>query len=75
MISKMSLNEEIRGKILDFLKQHYPRDYNIQEIADAIEIHRNTVSTYIKVMIAAGDIKESRRIGSAIMVMYADREK
>ncbi|MBD3226835.1 MAG: ArsR family transcriptional regulator [Candidatus Lokiarchaeota archaeon] len=74
MISKMSLNEEIKGKILDFLKEHYPRDYNIQEIADALDLNRTTVSTYLKVMLASGEIKKSRTIGSATMVMARGEE-
>lgn len=59
------LNVEIKKQILEFLKQNSPRDFNIQEIADSINVHRNTVSTYLKVLAAEKLIKITRKIGKA----------
>jgi len=57
------LNPETKKSIIQLLQKDYPKDFNIQEIADIVKIHRNTASTYIKVLVAEGKIKISRTIG------------
>lgn len=38
---------EMEKRVLNFFREHYPRDYTIQEVADELDIHRNTASTHI----------------------------
>ncbi|TXT58613.1 MAG: hypothetical protein BAJALOKI2v1_340045 [Promethearchaeota archaeon] len=64
------LNPEIKKKIMSFLKEKYPKDFNIQEIADNTEIHRNTVSTYLKVLVAEDKLKVTRKIGRIRLYSY-----
>ncbi len=68
-------NPEIKQKILDFLKSNYPKDFNIQEIADQTEIHRNTVSTYVKVLVAEKTLKISRKMGKINLYSYLEKKK
>ncbi|MBD3215259.1 MAG: HTH domain-containing protein [Candidatus Lokiarchaeota archaeon] len=68
------LNPEITEKIITFLSENYPKDFNIQDIADAIEIHRNTVSTYLKVLVAEGTLKVSRKIGRIRLYTIATKQ-
>lgn len=63
-------NPEIKSKILSFLQEHYPKDFNIQEIADEVNIHRNTVSTYVKVLVAEGKLKTSRTMGKITLYSF-----
>ena len=58
---------EVKKKVTDFLKRERPKDFNIQEIADEIKMHRNSVSTYVKVLVAEGKIIISRTIGKINM--------
>ena len=58
---------EVRKKIIVFLKKEFPKDFNIQEIAGEIKMHRNSVSTYVKVLVAEGKLKISRSIGKINM--------
>ena len=41
----------------EFKKVNYPKDFNIQEIADKTEIHQKTVSIYVKVLVAEKKLK------------------
>jgi predicted DNA-binding protein YlxM (UPF0122 family) len=34
---------DLKKRIIEFLKDYYPKDFNIQEIADELNIHRNTM--------------------------------
>jgi len=63
-------NPEIRATILKFLKNRYPKDFNIQEIADGTDIHRNTVSTYVKVLVAEDKLKLTRKMGRIKLYSY-----
>ena len=54
---------EIKQAILQFLEVNYPKDFNIQEIANNTKIHRNTVSTYIKVLVAERKVNLTRSMG------------
>ncbi len=69
------LNPEIKATILEFLKNNYPKDFNIQEIADETEVHRNTVSTYLKVLVAEKELRISRKIGKSNLYSYPEKEK
>ncbi len=55
-------NPEIKQKLLDFLEESYPKDFSIQEVADGTGYHRNTISTYLKVLEAGGKIFITRTI-------------
>lgn len=61
---------ELKNKILKFLEKQFPKDFNIQEIADELKIHRNTISTYLKVLEAENKIAISRSIGKMNMYVF-----
>lgn len=61
---------KVKKKIIDFLRVQYPKDFNIQEIADKIEMHRNSVSTYMKVLVAEGKIEISRKFGKITLYCF-----
>ena len=67
-------NPEIKKKILSLLQKGYPKDFNIQEIADEVEIHRNTVSTYVKVLVAEGKLKISRTMGKITLYTFVKKD-
>lgn len=69
------LNPDIKEKILNFLKKNYPKDFNIQEIADETKIHRNTISTYLKVLVAEKNIQFSRKIGNITLYSFINKKK
>ena len=69
------LNPEYKELILVFLKKNYPKDFNIQEIADNTEIHRNTVSTYVKVLVAEDKLKITRKMGRIRLYSYIPQDK
>ena len=56
---------EIGQKILNFLEKNYPKDFSIQEIADELKIHRNSVSTHIRILQASKHIKLTRKLGTS----------
>jgi len=64
------LNPEIKERIFEFLRDNYPKDFNIQEIADKTEIHRNTVSTYVKVLVVEKKLKVTRKMGKINLYSY-----
>jgi len=61
---------ELKKRIIQFLKDSYPKDFNIQEVADELGIHRNTMSTYLKVLHAEKKITLSRKIGKMNMYVF-----
>ncbi len=63
-------NLEIKQKILEFLKQSHPKDFSVQEVADGTEFHRNTVSVYLKVMVAEKKVIIARKIGNANLYAF-----
>ncbi len=54
---------KIKQDIIQYLGINFPKDFNIQEIANALGIHRNTVSTYLKVLVGEGKIMLTRTMG------------
>lgn len=64
---KIVAKTRTREKIIEFLQSNYPKDYNVNEIAEALGIHRHTIGTYVKALVAEGKIVLSRTIGSATM--------
>jgi len=62
--STLALNEELSRKILQVLKEAYPLDLPIEEVANKSGIHRNTVAKYLAVLSAEGKI-ELRSVGKA----------
>ena len=63
-------NPEIKQKILSVLEKHYPKDFTIQEVANETEFHRNTVSTYLKVLVAEKKVYISRNIGKVNLYSF-----
>ncbi|MFX0029719.1 MAG: HTH domain-containing protein [Candidatus Hermodarchaeota archaeon] len=63
-------NPEIKSKVLSFLQENHPKDFNIQEIANTVNVHRNTVSTYVKVLVAERKLKISRKMGKITLYSY-----
>jgi len=57
------LNPKIKQDTIQFLQNNFPKDFNIQEINDYIKVHRNTASTYVKVLVAEGKLKLTRTMG------------
>jgi len=54
-------------KILECLRNEYPKDLSIEEVAKRTQMHRNTVSKYIWGLEREGKIKISRKVGRAKM--------
>lgn len=69
-----SLKLKIKQDIIQFLQINFPKDFNIQEIADNVKVHRNTASTYVKVLVAEGKVKLTRTMGK-INLYSLSREK
>jgi len=61
---------EIKEKILDFLKKYYPKDFSIKEVAIGTGYHRNTVSTYLKVLEAGEEVYITRNFGKINLYSY-----
>ena len=61
------LDPETKRRIIHFLEKNHPKDFNLIEISDSLNIHRNTVRTYVKVLVAEKLIKTSRKIGNIMM--------
>lgn len=55
---------QMKDKILKFLENGYPRDYSIQDIADAIKVHRSTATKYLKILHRIGMIVHTRKHGT-----------
>jgi len=68
------LNLKIRQDIIQFLRMEFPKDFNIQEIANNVKVHKNTASTYVKVLVAEGKIKLTRTMGK-INLYASSKEK
>ncbi|WP_042667422.1 ArsR/SmtB family transcription factor [Desulfurococcus amylolyticus] len=54
----------IKERILEFLKEVYPTDLPINEVARRLGISRSTAAKYIAVLKAEGRV-ECRRVGKA----------
>lgn len=55
---------EVRERVLKLLKDVYPQDLHIKEVAKRLNVSRNTVAKYIAVLEAEGKV-ECRYIGKA----------
>ncbi|HEC36712.1 hypothetical protein LCGC14_0517750 [marine sediment metagenome] len=64
-------NPEIKQKILKLLEKHYPKDFTIQEVANESGLHRNTVSTYLKVLVAEKKAFITRNIGKVNLYSFS----
>ena len=67
-------NPKIKEKIFSLLKRNFPKDFSIQEVADDTGFHRNTVSTYLKVLVAGKKAVITRSIGKVNLYAY-NKEK
>jgi DNA-binding IclR family transcriptional regulator len=56
--------EDVKGRVLELLKQAYPLDLPIKEMARRLGISRTTASKYVAVLEAEGRI-ECRVVGRA----------
>jgi len=61
------VSESPEQKILECLRNEYPKDLSIEEVAKRTGMHRNTVSKYIWGLEREGKIKISRQVGRAKM--------
>jgi DNA-binding IclR family transcriptional regulator len=61
------MSQTFEQEILRCLKDQYPKDLSIEEIAAKTGVHRNTVSKYIWGLEKEGKVKISRKIGRAKM--------
>ena len=58
----MVLDDKIVTKIIKVLKEVYPSDLSIEEIAKKAGIHRNTAAKYLAALLSGGKV-ELRRYG------------
>ncbi len=58
--------EENKENILTVLKEAYPGDLSIGEVAQRSRLSRGTASTWLKVLKAEGKIELSRKVGPAV---------
>jgi predicted DNA-binding protein YlxM (UPF0122 family) len=65
------MSEGVEQKIIKCLREAYPKDLSIEEIADITHTHRNTVSKYIYSLNKEGKIKVARQIGRAKMYVLS----
>jgi DNA-binding transcriptional ArsR family regulator len=66
----MSHRQSIKQKILELLKEEFPNDFSIGEIARQVGVARSTASTWLKVLSAEGKIEVSRKVGNAIFYRF-----
>ncbi len=57
--------EQTKHKVLDAVRKASPKDLSIQEIAEMTKLSRETVSKYVGILEAEGNIKLARKIGKA----------
>ena len=67
---KLMSNPEIKQKILTVLEKAHPKDFTIQEVANEANFHRNTVSTYLKVLVAEKKAVITRNIGKVNLYAF-----
>ncbi len=58
--------EENKGNILAVLKEAYPGDLSIGEVAQGSHLSRGTASTWLKVLKAEDKIELFRKVGLAV---------
>lgn len=58
--------EENKENILTVLKEAYPGDLSIGEVAQRSRLSRGTASTWLKVLKAEDKIELSRKVGRAV---------
>jgi len=66
----VSHRDSIKQKILELLKEEFPHDFSIGEIAKQVGVARSTASTWLKVLSAEGKIEVSRKVGNAIFYRF-----
>jgi predicted ArsR family transcriptional regulator len=59
----VSYRQSIKQEILELLKEEFPHDFSIGEIAKQVGVVRSTTSTWLKVLSAEGKIEVSRKVG------------
>jgi predicted ArsR family transcriptional regulator len=62
--------QSIKQKILELLKEEFPGDFSIGEIAKQVGVARSTASTWLKVLSAEDKIEVSRKVGNAIFYKF-----
>lgn len=60
-------NLDTKQKILNVIKEEYPKDLSIQEIANISKISRETISKYVGILVAEKKIILTREVGKAKM--------
>lgn len=64
---EVSENEK---RILEFLEVNYPRDFSVQEIAKALDIHDNTVRTHLKILERLKQAILTRTVGQSKLYAF-----
>jgi DNA-binding IclR family transcriptional regulator len=59
----VSYRQSIKQEILELLKEEFPHDFSIGEIAKQVGVVRSTTSTWLKVLSTEGKIEVSRKVG------------
>ena len=68
----LSSTGKIKERILQKLREVYPCDLCVKEVAERGGISAPTASTYLRVLVASREIEISRRFGK--LVFYRSKE-
>ena len=59
----LASKEKVRQRILQKLREVYPCDLCVKEVAEKVGVSAPTASTYLKVLVASGEVEISRQFG------------
>ena len=60
------MGQENKDKVFSALREAYPMDLSIGEVAQKSDLSRPTASTWLKVLEAESKIEFSRKVGPAV---------
>jgi predicted ArsR family transcriptional regulator len=66
----VSYRQSIKQEILELLKEEFPHDFSIGEIAKQVGVVRSTTSTWLKVLSAEGKIGCQEKWGNSIFYRF-----
>ncbi len=69
------MDEETKENILIVMKEAYPGDLSIVEVAQSSHLSRGTASTWLKVLEAEGKIEFSRNVGNAVLYRIKNKPR
>jgi DNA-binding IclR family transcriptional regulator len=65
--------QQVEEKILNCLREEFPKDLSIEEIATRTHMHRNTVSKYMWGLEKEKKVAQSRTVGRGKMYIISKR--